>query len=290
MLFTMCRLFGLLADPVVPAEPWLVASERSLLRQANVTPEAAQRDGWGIAWYDSQRRAHVDKGVRGAAETSERDRFLKSAQHAEGSVVIGHLRRASNPMKLPHDRLIALENSQPFQYENYLFAHNGSIPLPRETRPLLGPLEPQVRGVNDSEVLFWLLVRHVEATHDPLQAYARAVADLEQVWMDHGRPKEGPYTGLNVLFSTGPSELWAFCSWLGDHGKSLIDKTRPYFQLVYSADTKQLVVGSEPFDENSQRWLSLDNHQFLHAQAGQGLVGITVGDIPMPPRIAALSH
>ena len=288
-LLTMCRLFGLLADPIVPAEPWLVTSERSLLRQSDVSPEVAQKDGWGIAWYDSRRRPHVDKGVHGASDPSEKDRFVGAARHASGSIVLGHLRHASNPMKLPHDRLIALENSQPFVYEGYLFGHNGSIPLPRETRPLLGSLEPNVRGVNDSEVLFWLLVRHMEEIQDPLQAYTRAVTDLAQVWDDHGRPKGGPYTGLNVLFSTGPSDLWAFCNWLGDHGTGLIDETRPYYQMVYAANTKQVVVGSEPFDANPKQWKTLDNHRFLHAQAGQGLVGTTIGEIPLPARISSLS-
>ena len=230
------------------------------------------------------------KGVRGASDLAEKDRFTKAAKDASGSVVLGHLRHASNPMNLPHDRLIAVENSQPFQYEGYLFAHNGMIPLPRETRPLLGAMEPMVQGVNDSEVLFWLLVRHIEESRDPLQAYVRTVEDLTQVWNEHGRPKSGPYSGLNVLISTGPTELWAYPTRSATTEPGYSTRPAPYYQMTYSADSKHVVVGSEPFNAATKTWRNLENNQYLHAQAGQGLVGTRVGDIPLPAQISALTR
>lgn len=281
----MCRLFGLLGNPMTPADPWLVATDRSLLAQSHATPETSQPDGWGIAWYTDRRVARVEKGVRGAFE--EPERFRQAALAARGPAVLGHLRHASNPMNLPRSRLIGLENSQPFLFRNFLFAHNGHIPHPRETRPLLGKYEALVQGVNDSEVLFWLLVKHVESLGDPVLAYAQTVTDLIRVWEENGRATEHPYSGLNVLLTRGPNELWAFCHWRGEHGPGLIDRSRPYYQLAYVTDAKQCVVGSEPFDSKRPDWRSLGNGQYLVARNVQGLIAVETGDLALSAPIRA---
>jgi predicted glutamine amidotransferase len=285
----MCRLFGLLGGPVEPAEPWLVTTDRSLLAQSNANPELRQTDGWGIAWYPSTRVPRLEKGVGGAFEPHEREHFVRAAKLATGPVVIGHLRHASNPMNLPRERLLALENSQPFVYGSTVFAHNGAIHFPRETRALLGKFEERVQGVNDSEVLFWLLVKHAEETGDPLGAYTRTVADLVKIWVDKGRPDIGPYTGLNVILSRAPNELWVFCHSLGEHGGSVCDRLRPYYEMAYTADAKHVVVGSEPFDSKRTDWRSLTNGHYLVANASGGLVGVKTGPIAgaaPPPRPA----
>ena len=265
---------------MTPAEPWLISTDRSLLAQSNANPAMLQPDGWGIAWYPATRSPRIVRGVGGAYEPGERERFVGAARRARGPVVIGHLRHASNPMNLPQRRLIGPENSQPFGHASYLFAHNGSIPHPAETRPRLGKFEEHVQGVNDSEVLFYLLVRHLETLGDPLAAYARTVQDLVEVHRDHGRPGQLPYTGLNVLFSRGPNELWAFCHWQGEHGGGLADTHRPYYQMTYATDTKQLVVGSEPFDSTRNDWRSLTNGSYLLAHVQAGLVATKTGPIP----------
>ena len=281
----MCRLFGLLANAATPAEPWLVSTDRSLLAQAHVSEATAQKDGWGIAWYPPQsRNPRMEKGVGGAYEDGESERFRRAAREAKGPVALGHLRHASNPMGLPHDRLIDLANSQPFTFGSSIFGHNGMIPFPRETRPLLGEFESRVRGVNDSEVLFWLLVRHLETCGDPLLAYRKTAADLVGVWEAKGRPSGGPFTGLNVIFSRGPNELWAFCQSIGSHGSSFFDVTRPYYQMAYRADARHIVVASEPLDSQASGWESLLNGTYLHAQARHGLVAVQRGslDVPLP--------
>jgi predicted glutamine amidotransferase len=275
----MCRLFGLLGGPTGPAAPWLVESDRSLLAQAHASEATAQKDGWGIGWYEGTRVPRVEKGPRGAYEPGERERFEQIARRAHGPVVVGHLRHASNPMRLPRARLIGLENCQPFTYEGYLFAHNGEIPLPRETRPRLGKFEAQLRGVNDSEVLFWLFVRNLEARGDPVTAFQRTREELEEVWNEHARRTPEPYTGLNVLFSRGPKELWAFCLWRGEHGPGLLNPHQPYYRMGYQTDTKMLLVGSEPFDARAKGWRPLENGEYLVGQVDHGLVGVRTGGL-----------
>jgi predicted glutamine amidotransferase len=278
----MCRLFGLLTSEDDAAETWLVRSDRSLLAQSNVAPETAQRDGWGIGWYTDGGRTHVEKGIRGAFDPAEREHFLAAARASLPPLVVGHLRHASNPMGLPSERLLGPENSQPFETHVRLFAHNGAIPFPRETRPFLGLHEDKPRGVNDSEVLFWLLVRNAEETNDPLRGYVQSVEDLVRVWQGLGRPKVAPFTGLNVLFAPGPQELWAFCLWTGDHGPGLLDRGRPYYEMTYHATPRRLVVGSEPFDGERSGWTSMPSGTFLHAVREGARVELRQGTIPLP--------
>ena len=278
----MCRLFGLLSATEESPEPWLVRSDRSLLAQANVSPEDAQKDGWGIAWLTDAGRARVEKGTGCAAEEGERERFAQAARDADGPIVVGHLRRASNPLHLSHEQLIGLENSQPFDTHTTLFVHNGGIPFPIETKPFLGLHEPKVKGVNDSEVLFWLLVRNTEEHNDPLVGFVRTVEDLVRVWEAMGRPEIPPFSALNVIFSRGPDELYAFAQWTGDHGTGLIDESRRYFELAYEATSHRVVVGSEPFDGAKGEWKSLKSGEYLHAKRENGRITVTTGTTPIP--------
>lgn len=277
----MCRLFGLLAAQPESAEPWLVHHHASLLAQSNVSPETAQKDGWGIGWFTDAGRARVEKGTGGAFEAGERELYLKAAREGVSSAVVGHLRHASNPLHLPPDQLIGLVNSQPFDTHTSLFAHNGSIPFPVETRPFLGVHEPKLRGVNDSEVLFWLLVRNTEEHNDPLVGYVRTVEDLYRVWEAMGRPPIPPFTGLNVLFTRGPDELWAFCLWTGDHGVGLLDSRRRYFEMAYEVTSHRVIIGSEPFDREAG-WRSLGSGSYLVARRRDGRVDMETGRIPIP--------
>jgi predicted glutamine amidotransferase len=277
----MCRMLGLLDPRGDSAELWLVGTDRSLLKQSNAQPTQLQADGWGVAWYEDSPDPRVIKGTESVFSPSGADRFRDAARRASGRLVIGHVRRASNPMGLSHDRLIALENSQPFVHGSIAFAHNGVVPFPRATRRLLGRFEENVQGVNDSEVLFWLLVRHLDEGHDPLEAYARTVADLVEVWKDQGAPATGPYSGLNVLLATGPNDLWAFCHYRGEHGGALLDRTRPYFDFAYTTDSHRLLIGSEPLGPSVDGWKDVRNGQFLHAHAASGLVAARTGTIPV---------
>jgi len=277
----MCRLFGMLATQPQSGEHWLVRSDRSLLAQSNATPETAQKDGWGIGWFDENARVRVERGVGGAFEDGERERFVRVATAAQGTLVLGHLRHASNPLELTREQLIGPFNSQPFETHTNLFIHNGAIPFPNETRPFLGVHEKEVKGVNDSEVLFRLLLRHNEEMHDPFRAYVHAVEDLLRVWIGVGRPLEPPFSGLNVLYSPSPDELWAFCLSTGDHGCGLLDTSRPYYEMCYHDEPRRIIVGSEPFDRTPGGfWKPLPSGRYLHARRLGDHVEVRTAPLP----------
>jgi hypothetical protein len=224
----------------------------------------------------------VEKGKEGAFVEGEREHYLRAAAEARGPLVLGHLRHASNPLKLPYEKLIALENSQPFENHTSLFAHNGAIAFPNETRPLLGVHESKVRGVNDSEVLYWLLYRNTEETGDPLVGFVHTVEDLVRVWEGLKKPTLPPFSGLNVLFTRSPNELWAFCLWTGDHGTGLFDANRRYYEMTYQTVPHRVLVGSEPFDGERGAWRSMPSGTYLVARRTDRRVDVKVAKIPLP--------
>lgn len=88
------------------------------------------------------------------------------------------------PRGLPSEMLIGLENTQPFSWGRYVFAHNGTLYVPDEAAILLGDYRRLVRGANDSEVYFALLVKETEENGDVVEAL-RAIE--EALWRAGGQ-------------------------------------------------------------------------------------------------------
>ena len=89
----------------------------------------------------------------------------KIAKKSAAKVVIAHIRAASNPLKLPMKKLIAKEHSQPFGWLQFSFAHNGVLNIAAPAREkLLGPFRSRLKGNNDSEIYFWLLMKKSQQT------------------------------------------------------------------------------------------------------------------------------
>ncbi len=275
----MCRWIGQLGDDRATLVDDLVHAPTSLLRLSNLRPTALQSDGWGIAWWDRRLGLQRVVGTGGAYEPAESPKFRATAEKAQGPVIVGHLRRASNPMGRPAAELIGEPNSQPFVEGSYIFAHNGMILHPETTRRRLGRFRDRVRGVNDSEVLFWLLRAHLDSDDDIVSAFGRTVADLWDDWRSEGSPTAGPYSGLNVLWTRGTDELWAFGLARGEHGSALADPDRPYYRLAFRAEPERIRVASEPTD-GQPGWASLDHGHYLHARRSASGVRWETGRIP----------
>src|SRR6185437_6135964 len=102
------------------------------------------------------------------------------------------VRWASNPMKLPKSEVIGLVHTQPFVHGRWLFAHNGTLYIPREVRAALGDWNQWIQGNNDSEVLFYWLLKHLPFLLDspssgaPIGRIVRGVRqslnDLDAIW------------------------------------------------------------------------------------------------------------
>lgn len=151
----MCRLFGFRS--VIPSQVHssLVSAENALVVQSSDHP-----DGWGVAYYVAS-APHVIKSATGAVTDSL---FKRVSGIVSSETVIAHVRKATHGT-------LSLINSHPFQYGNWIFAHNGTIPHFEEHRKaMLNRVPPVLRrfilGDTDSEVIFYLLLGHLARRFD----------------------------------------------------------------------------------------------------------------------------
>jgi predicted glutamine amidotransferase len=247
----MCRLFGQLSLMPRDAADLLAESPRSLLAQSDARASDPQKDGWGIAYFGGRRR-RVLKSPRPVFR--EAGRFASAAARARSRAVIGHIRAASNPRGVVPRRLISLANTQPFSDGTWAFCHNGTLQIPDEVARFLGPYRSRLRGINDSEVFFWQLRKHIDAQGDPAEALKACVREIWGIWEGCKRRypnKRSPYTGLNALVSDGKS-LYALCHypWRPKH-KALMS-SQPWGVMSLARRGGRVVIASEDMDGG--RW------------------------------------
>lgn len=249
---------------------FLRESEKSLLAQSNGDAKRLQDDGWGAAFFKAG-TLHIKKSPLPIFADGGKE--IRSFS-ASGNVFMAHIRDASNPRKLPAEKLISIENTQPFSGQGLVFCHNGTLCIPDAVAENLGSLKKNIKGLNDSEVLFWQIVKSLEAYGDPITALKMAVDEIDTVWISVKKyyASKGinvPYRGLNVMLAY-PDSLYAMCL----YGTQTLKKEAvltpgwPWGKLAYRMEKDFFVISSEPLDNNE--WLSLSSRQLLSVKKNKG--------------------
>ena len=243
---------------------------QSLLVQSHIDKRHKQGDGWGVGWMS---KGHPQLFRSPRPLYRDRKQLEQATRHAHGSLLVSHVRWASNPLKLPRHELIGLTHTQPFQHGPWLFVHNGTLYIPREVKSQLGPWAKYVKGKNDSEVLFYWLLRtvvHAGRKKNWRSAIRDSFKELDKIWQrckSHYPLFKYPYHGLNWVLTDGRL-LLAFCyvdprGW--DKAKALCDRKQPYYQLQVQRTEHTIAVASEPltFENN---WQPMRHGQLLIAK------------------------
>lgn len=151
----MCRLFGQHAHPGFDTCEPLCTAENALRFQSHEHPH-----GWGIGWY-VEGSPHVRRGLLPAHAD---EAFAAAGREIRSRIVVAHVRDASvGP--------VHHENTHPFLYDRWLFAHNGTVARyqddPRVRAALAAEIDPdlleRIRGDTDSERLFHLFLTRLRA-------------------------------------------------------------------------------------------------------------------------------
>jgi glutamine amidotransferase len=166
----MCRLFGCRT-----AAPGGVAHE--LLHGANALRVQSREhpDGWGLGWYVGR----VPQVVRSLTAAHGDDDFEEVSSFVTASTILAHIRKASVGR-------VALENTHPFEWGPWLFAHNGTIAEWEKCRASVEAeidpaLRDKLRGETDSERCFLLFLTRLSRRCDPTAAsFADAAAALAE--------------------------------------------------------------------------------------------------------------
>ncbi len=275
----MCRLFGMLSVKPCNVSKYLINDPCSLLAQSNADPKRPQRDGWGIGYY-SDGAPVVIRSSRPVYE--EPERFSSVVRSASSRIIVAHIRRASNPRGLPRDRIISAENSQPFNYKEYLFAHNGVINIPDEVAERLGGWRRKLRSLNDSEVYFWYIIKEITngaTLRNALKVFEGTLSDLWHENRGKYSDKERPYVGLNIILSDG-KRLYVYCKYQKEDESeySLCFREQPVFQLSYLSSPTRLIVASEKTNKEDD-WQTLKSGQLITASILGGKVKLQICEV-----------
>ena len=127
---------------------------RLLLQSRSDLRGKSHPDGWGIGFYAGT----MPQLEHRAAAAYQDVQFSRTAERVYSRTVVAHIRMATMGS-------VALENTHPFSYGPWIFAHNGTLTafatlhdrLVSKTGPRLQAFR---KGSTDSEqIFFWLLSR-----------------------------------------------------------------------------------------------------------------------------------
>ena len=111
------------------------------------------------------------------------------------------------PKPLPAPRI--------FSGEGLAFAHDGTLFIKNEIRSLLGKYASRVKSANGSEVLFWQVVKMLDAYGSMGTALEMALDEIRTVWIsvkDKYPGRAAPYSGMNMFLASKDS-LAVLCHW-----------------------------------------------------------------------------
>lgn len=266
----MCRLFAQVSPHPASAREHLVDSPFSLLKQSDFDKTKLQAEGWGIAYIGNHSRPKVSKSAGPAFK--EAARFKRAASRAKASVIIGHIRAACDPRGIAVDKLISLENSQPYTHGRLIFTHNGMLEIPDEVARNLGPYRKRIKGNSDSLVYFWQFIKFYETTGSVKAAFQACIQENWALWREcrsRYPKKKAPYTSLNAMVTDGRElHVLAHCASPGMHTISSCTPGLPWGVMNFSRRGDRLLVASENLDR--KRWTRLSKSEILSAEIRDG--------------------
>jgi glutamine amidotransferase len=252
----MCRWLAYSGSSILLDE-LLYKPEHSLIDQSlhsKLGVETTNGDGFGVGWY-SPMDGSIPGVFHGIGPAWNNANLRNLCGHISASTVLAHIRATTGTP-------VQETNCHPFQYDRWLWMHNGSIAqfytLKRDLTFAVAPeLYPYIQGSTDSETMFYLALTF-GLREDPPSAVARMVGFVEKVAEDHGVENAMQMT---VATSDGES-VWSFRYSTSHHSRSLFYSTdvdtlrdmypdNPVLQAV--SDDTRLVV-SEPLGTLPGAW------------------------------------
>ena len=262
----MCRWLAYSGAPIFLDEV-LFKTEHSLIDQslhASVASATTNGDGFGIGWYGKRDVPGVYKDIRPAWN----DKNLQAlAAQIESPMFLAHVRATSGS---PVQRT----NCHPFNYQKWLFVHNGFIneydKLHRDLAFAISPeLFPLIRGTTDSELMF-LLALSFGMDGDVQAGIARMAGLVEHTAELHGIENA---LQMTLGISDGESLYAVRYSTEGDSRSLFHSASRDATMEIapdagrFSRDARAIV--SEPLSDLEAEWLPVPEASFLTITKGQ---------------------
>jgi len=270
----MCRLYAFLANEPTKVECSLVYAQNALLQQSRADQTGrAHADGWGIVCYDEDDRWGIPSTVKHHQAAFEEPHFSRSAEKIYSKSVVAHVRLGTVGN-------VSTLNAHPFTYDEWTFAHNGTIPAFDSVRQSMSrDMSEHHRncrlGTTDSELFFLWLLSKLEANDLNSQNIAEQEDKARSVLIEaiaslaedcHARDPDEP-AKLNFVLTNG--KLLFACRW----NNSLHQLVRqgvydcevcgiPHIHHSPSVDHRAVVIASEPI--SGEAWHEIPNYSLTY--------------------------
>ena len=262
----MCRWLAYSGAPIHLDEV-LFKTDHSLIDQslrAASSSSVTNGDGFGIGWYGQRDTPGVYKDIRPAWNDAN---LHALATQIESRMFLAHVRATTGS---PVQRT----NCHPFDYNNWLFVHNGEIrqfdKVHRELAFAIQPdLYPQISGTTDSEIMFLLAVSF-GLEGDVPTAVARMAGLVEETAAQHGI-KDALQMTLGI--SDGTS-LYAVRYSTECRSRSLFYSATRDATGEIAPEAGRLARGaraivSEPWSDLEEDWIPVPESTFVTIKGGE---------------------
>jgi glutamine amidotransferase len=206
----MCRFFAIRSAAPTSLRSALFDSPTALAAQSRCDLRGeCHGSGWGIATYNG--RPNIVRSIKPAYDDPQ---FAENAR-ASATLALAHVRQASVGAA-------AIENTHPFTYGRWVFAHNGTLEGFADGKSRLleatpADLRRQIAGATDSEHAFYFWLGRLRSmAGDPnasvtIEQFAKSLQETVQLLSDWFPATPGEATRLNFLVTNG--QLLAASRW-----------------------------------------------------------------------------
>jgi predicted glutamine amidotransferase len=210
-------------------ESGLLQEFRQLAKSGKVPAgeKPGHRDGWGMVVWQDGKPEYLGREPTDALRDKKFDEACKKIDDRKlKSHLLLHLRKASVGAN-------TRENTHPFIFDNWAFAHNGTIYN-----------IPHKDGVTDSQTFFEKIMQRSEEK-EMSTAIADCVLEMREKYK---------YSSITFLLSNG-SDLFAYRE---------ARRWKNYSRIYFTTINNRLVISQEKFFESD--WDELENKQMLHVR------------------------
>lgn len=267
----MCRWLAYSGSPVLLDE-LLYKPAHSLIDQSlhsKLGVETTNGDGFGVGWYTGQ-----DPGVFHGIGPAWNNRNLRNlAAHIRAPIVLAHIRASTGTP-------VQESNCHPFQYQNWLWMHNGAIAdfhtIKRDLVLAVDPeLYPFIDGSTDSELLFFLALTF-GLRDDAPSAVARMAGFVETT----GRENGIEYPIQMTIATSDGVRMWAFrYSSIGDSRSlfystdiSTLRQLHPDVAVLQLVSDESRLIVSEPLGDLPGAWNAVPESTYSVIQEGTDVI------------------